>query len=72
MLEQAISLMGIGMGTVGAFLTLMVFVMYGTAAILRDRFQDPPPPVSGQKKQATQDEKVKIAIAVAVAKRMQE
>ena len=68
MLEQGLSLMGIGMGTVGAFLTLMVFVMYGTAAILKDRFQDSPPQVTGK---SQQDDKVKIAIAIAAAKRMQ-
>jgi Na+-transporting methylmalonyl-CoA/oxaloacetate decarboxylase gamma subunit len=68
MLEQALSLMGIGMGTVGAFLTLMVFVMYGTAAILKDRFQDPTPK---DKAKPRQDDNVKIAVAIAAAKRMQ-
>jgi sodium pump decarboxylase gamma subunit len=67
MLEQGLTLMAIGMGTVGAFLTLMVFVMYGTAAILKDRFQDPTPQIKGKPKQ---DDKVKIAVAIAAAKRM--
>jgi sodium pump decarboxylase gamma subunit len=72
MLEQAISLLGIGMGTVFSFLVLMVFVMYGTAAILKDRFADPPAQNGGgQKQQAKQDDKVKIAIAIAAANRMQ-
>ena len=68
MLEQGLSLMVIGMGTVGAFLTLMVFVMHGTAAILKDRFQDPTPQVKGKPQQ---NDKVKIAVAIAAAKRMQ-
>ena len=73
MLEQAISLMVIGMGTVFSFLVLMVFVMYGTATVLKDRYQDPPAQINGGQKQQTtnQDEKVKIAIAIAAAKRMQ-
>jgi sodium pump decarboxylase gamma subunit len=72
MLEQAISLMGIGMGTVFSFLVLMVFVMYGTAAILKDRFQDPPAQDgNGKARPSKQDDKIKIAIAIAAAKRMQ-
>ena len=72
MLEQAISLMGIGMGTVFSFLVLMVIVMYGTAAFLKDRFQDAPAQIGGgQRQKINQDEKVKIAIAIAAAKRMQ-
>lgn len=72
MLEQAISLMGIGMGTVFSFLVLMVIVMHGTAAILKDRFQDAPAQIGGgQKQQNNQEQNVKIAIAIAAAKRMQ-
>jgi Na+-transporting methylmalonyl-CoA/oxaloacetate decarboxylase gamma subunit len=32
----------VGMGTVGAFLTTMVLVMYLTAAVLKGRFPDKP------------------------------
>lgn len=71
MLEQALVLMFIGVGTVFSFLILMVFVMYGTAAFLKDRFPDPPVQSKSRPTQSSRDDKVKIAIAIAAAKRNQ-
>ncbi len=35
MIEEGLVLMGAGMGVVVLFLTIMVFVMYGSAAVFR-------------------------------------
>ena len=71
MLEQAITLTLIGVGTVFFFLILMVFVMHGTAAILKNRFPDPPVQSKSKPTQSNRTDKVKIAIAIAAAKRNQ-
>lgn len=71
MLEQAITLTIIGVGTVFFFLILMVFVMYGTAAILKNRFLEPPVQSKSKPMQSNRNDKVRIAIAIAAAKRNQ-
>ena len=71
MLEHGLTLMAVGMGTVGAFLTTMVLVMYLTAAILKGRFPDKPKPgakkAKTKKKTATATKKAQKAVAGKVA-----
>lgn len=43
MLEQGLVLMGVGMGTVLAFLTTMVLVINGSAAVIKKYFPEQKP-----------------------------
>ena len=42
MIEEGLVLMGVGMGTVLAFLTTMVLVINGSATIIKKYFPDKP------------------------------
>ena len=67
-IEKGLVLMGAGMGVVLLFLTIMVIVMYGAAAILR-RFDKPQIPTGGNgPTRATSDEMAEIAVAIAAVK----
>ena len=66
MFEQALVLMGAGMGTVFFFLVVMVLTMYLSARILKNTNQETP---SGNKLTNGQNDLTEIAIAVAAARR---
>ena len=66
MFEQALVLMGAGMGTVFFFLVVMVLTMYLSARIMKNTNQETP---SGNKLTNGQNDLTEIAIAVAAARR---
>tara|TARA_B100000683_G_scaffold233214_1_gene235653 strand:- start:180 stop:407 length:228 start_codon:yes stop_codon:yes gene_type:complete len=65
MVSAGIELMGIGMATVFAFLSLMVFAMNASGYVIRTFFPPPVEPVAASKPAASAD--VEIAIALAAA-----
>jgi sodium pump decarboxylase gamma subunit len=78
MMEQGLILMAAGMGTVFAFLVIMVFAMHASSAILNRYFPDktPPPKKPNSKKSPPKKKSnqpgdlsdVAAAIAVATAR----
>lgn len=70
MLEQGFELMMIGMGTVFAFLLLMVGSMKVSARVIRDVFPPPPEPVRIPRPTASAG--AEIAVVLAAARRFQE
>lgn len=66
MFDEALVLMGAGMGTVFFFLVVMVVVMYISAYLMRNTV---PEMTSGSKSLPEKDDLTQIAIAVAAAKR---
>jgi Na+-transporting methylmalonyl-CoA/oxaloacetate decarboxylase gamma subunit len=67
MFNEALVLMGAGMGTVSFFLVVMVGVMYLSAYLLRNTVSAEM--TSGKKSLPGRDDLTQIAIAVAAAKR---
>ncbi|MCK9521964.1 MAG: OadG family protein [Proteobacteria bacterium] len=67
-MSQALELMAVGMGVVFAFLVLMVFTMYGAAAVIR-KFEKPEAlkPAGGGISAAGANELALVAVAVAAA-----
>ena len=73
LLEQGLALMGIGMGFVFAFLTIMVFTMGGMSKAVQAQNKIFPEEVKvvekpGKRANVSQDEAIAVAIAVAKAR----
>ena len=64
--EQALVLMGAGMGTVFFFLVVMVAAMYLSAYLLRNSHKEEPP--TGKPSASGQGNLAEIAVAIAAAK----
>ena len=67
-MQEALRLLVVGMGTVFSFLTLLVLVMYVSAARLLSRFEDPVVEAPGQVPGVAAND-AEIALAIAVAER---
>ena len=65
MYEQGFILMGAGMGVVGLFLTIMVAVMYGSAAIIKQIEDASPPPPESSGGGSKSNDLAEIAVAIA-------
>lgn len=65
MVSEGIELMGIGMATVFAFLSLMVFAMNASGFIIRNYFPPPAEPVAASRPTATDDTDIAIVLAAA-------
>ena len=63
-LKQGIDLMVVGMGTVFAFLTLLVLFIYASGAIIRNWF---PMPANTQSVEAGHQNDAQLAAAIAAA-----
>ena len=64
LVERGMELMVVGMGTVFAFLVLLVLCIYGAGAIIRNYF---PMPAHAQSGEELNRDDVQLAVAIAAA-----